>query len=225
VPVLPILLNVRALVRQPAAHQRRGTVASIPLAALALACGLAVAGCTSDSSSLRPHPSQSAVTSSTAPAVTPVDHLEGATRAVVSGVGIDVPAGWHTDSPTGGPAEVLRLFPDGAADPVVVLTVGKKKGIDEVGVDGALDGLARAWDGTAHDLRRSDVTWAAALDPEAVTFTYDDLRGADATWQAMAVAGHDEEKSTLALVLLVAPSGELETSAALEVAGTIRFDG
>ncbi|MBD8057722.1 hypothetical protein IC607_01905 [Cellulomonas sp. JH27-2] len=216
---------MRPLVRQGAAHQRRGTVASMPLAALALACGLAVAGCTADSSSSRPRPSRSAVSSSTAPAVTPVDHLDGATRAVVSGVGIDVPAGWHTDSPAGGAAEVLRLFPAGAADPVVVLTVGRKTGIDEVGVDGALDGLTRAWGGTAHELRRSGVTWPAALDPEAVTFTYEDLRGADSTWQAMAVAGHDEEKTTLALVLLVAPSGELETSAALEVAGTIRFDG
>ena len=190
---------------------------------IAVTAALAVSACSAD------EPSGAAATTPAAPTswdITAVDGIDGASREVVDGIGIDVPSGFTAEETGAGDAtSQLVLMRDGAERSEVNLTVTQQEDLDDAAVDAA---AATAFaqlgaTGSVSDLEREQLTWEGfgyAVSVQGV-LALEDGTEVDVEY----VTTRDPEGTRLVAVWTEAPSGELEDSVAHEGLRTVRVDG
>lgn len=196
-------------------------------AAVAVVAALTLSACSQDAPEGE---GGSSSTTPTAPAagwdITTLEGVDGASRATVDGIGIDVPADFTSDERTSGEDTTqLVLQREGAARSEVNLTVTRDEDVDDDGVDAA---AATAFaqlgaSGIASDLQQVPLTWEGFGHAVAVrgVLTLDDGTELDVEY----VTTRDPAGTRVVGVWAEAPRGALADSVAYEVLRTVRVDG
>ncbi|SFJ82223.1 hypothetical protein [Cellulomonas sp. KH9] len=191
-------------------------------ATAAVVAVLAVSACSGD------EPADGAAPSAqpTAWDITATEGVDGASRQVVDGIGVDVPADFTADERTAADDTTqLVLQRDGATRSEVNVTVTREEDVDDAAVDAA---AATAFaqlgaTGSASDLVRETLTWEGFGHAVAVqgVLTLEDGTELDVEY----VTTRDPQGTRLVAVWTEAPRGELDGSVAHEVLRTVRVDG